>query len=326
MDQNRLRKLWDILSLEVAQGSARAIRSVSTSDIYASWNAGHRSKELLIAGVDEPIDGRMPSWNGMAFSQCSIGAPHHVQYLVLELLDEGLEVPFACFCADVIESLESIRNGDRLKSVDSVVNIWNQFFLKGQDDIMPENRQRGLYAELWWLRRQLALGAWAEETVSSWMGPSRAFHDFDVCGHVVEVKSTTRKEPRKVSISNELQLSNRGLESLHLFVLTLNKQQIGESLPEMVDKLRQYLDSAPLARTHLDRKLVLTGYRDDHVERYTSCYWPRHEELFLVNDSFPRIVNIAEGLGDLKYSLQISACKPFEVALSPAPWIVEQWT
>ena len=321
MDQDHLRRLWAKLSVEASDDSERAVRSVSPADVYASWNVGHGSDELLVGGVKDWLDDDAPGWNGMAFSLCSIRASQPASYLVLELLDRGLEVPFACFCADVIDALEDTALDARTVAFGGVVDVWNQFFLRGQDDTMPEHGQRGLYAELWWMRRQLVGGAAGNATVSSWMGPLRAFHDFDDAGHVVEVKSTIRKEPRKVTISNERQLADGGLQSLRLFVLTLDKQQNGESLPEMVAKLRDLLDGEQATRTLFNRKLVLARYRDDHAERYSSRYRARHEEIFRIGDGFPRIVNLADGLGDLSYTLQVSACQPFEEELKAAQWI-----
>jgi len=320
MDQDDLRRLWAKLSVEASGDSERAVRSVSPSDVYASWNVGHGSNELVIGGVTDWLDDGAPGWNGMAFSLCSIRAPRPAPYLVLELLNRGLEVPFACFCADVIDALEGTAREARTAALGAVVDVWNQFFLRGPDDTMPEHGQRGLYAELWWMRRQLAAAA-ANATVSSWMGPFRAFHDFDDAGHVVEVKSTIRKEPRKVTISNERQLADVGLQSLRLFVLTLDRQQNGESLPEMVAKLREVLDSEQTTRTLFNRKLVRARYRDDHAERYSSRYRPRHEEIFRIGEGFPRIVNLADGLGDLSYTLHVSACQPFEEELEAAHWI-----
>jgi hypothetical protein len=68
-----------------------------------------------------------------------------------------------------------------------------------------------------------------------------------VDGKKVEVKSTIQKIPRNITISNEVQLDDKGTTSLHLFVLTLDHSDSGLSLPKMIEKLRTRLKSSTMA-------------------------------------------------------------------------------
>ena len=132
---------------------------------------------------------------------------------------------------------------------------------------------------------------------------------------VVEVKSTIRMEPRKVVINNERQLDDSDIDELHLFVLTLNIHKEGESLPGIIEDIREKMEQAPLARQRLRRKLTLARYLDSDAAKYDSRYKPRSEELFKVGEGFPRITKLDPGVGDLKYSIQISSCKDYELGI-----------
>jgi hypothetical protein len=147
-------------------------------------------------------------------------------------------------------------------------------------------------------------------TINSWKGCERGYHDFDLMGHVVEVKTTMTKEPRKIWISNERQLDERGLVDLHLFVLTLIKAEIGgETLPGIVQSLRLCLSGAAAGK--FENSLREAGYLDMHKDLYRSCYTAHSEELFQVIQGFPRIITLPTGTGDLGYSVVLSACTAF---------------
>lgn len=311
MDQNELRYIWGQLSVKSEKEMVRVVKSVSGTADYASWGVSQEVREVLLKATDNWTDVKMPKWEGMRFSIERIKLEEVEQYVVMELLDEELEIPFACFCADVIESLVDVASKDRAKTLVGVIDIWDQFFTHSGDKTLSMNRQRGLFAELWWLRKLLLSEMTDIAAVESWKGAQRKVHDFEHNGKVVEVKSTITKEPRKVIISNERQLDNRELESLHLFILTLDVHETGESLPDIVEEIKSHLGKGRAA-AKFRRNLLLAKYLEADAEKYVSRYTKRHEELFKVQEGFPRIIELPIGTGDLKYSVQVSACKPFQ--------------
>jgi len=148
--------------------------------------------------------------------------------------------------------------------------------------------------------------------LNAWKGCERYYHDFEVNGQVVEVKTTMTKEPRKVRINNERQLDGTGLVSLHLLVLTLIKAENGgESLPDLVESVMFAVSSAPGGRRKFEKCLKAAGYLDSHTHMYTDSYTVKKEELFRVDEGFPRITDIPDGLGDIRYSLIVAAAGNF---------------
>ena len=131
----------------------RQLKSVSFNDDYASWNVKLSVKELLLKASENWLDAEMPKWEGMRFSIEKIYLEDYEQYVVMELLDEDLEVPFACFCADVIESLKDVALADRAEKLAEIIHIWDHFFTHSDGSTLGKNRQRGLFAELYWLRK-----------------------------------------------------------------------------------------------------------------------------------------------------------------------------
>ncbi len=171
--------------------------------------------------------------------------------------------------------------------------------------------------ELVWLRTLLENDVGCITALGAWKGCERGYHDFEIKGHVVEVKTTMTKEPRKVRISNERQLDEKGLLSLHLLVLTLIKSESeGESLPEIVESISKALVSVPGGQRQFEICLNAAGYLDIHRKIYTDTYTVKNEELFKVQEGFPRITEISDGIGDIRYSLIVSAANSFLANIS----------
>jgi hypothetical protein len=230
----------------------------------------------------------------------------------LALLDEGLKDIFITVSNDIIDSFpEKATESQRSKLLREIIKRWDDFFKRNRKKGMGEEAQRGLFAELWWLDVMLKNEITAYKAVISWKGPLGRFHDFDVDGKKVEVKSTIQKIPRNITISNEVQLDDKGTTSLHLFVLTLDHSDSGLSLPKMIEKLRTRLKSSTMATRRLNTNLILAGYSDVDAEKYSQGYSSRKEELFEVKEGFPRIIKLPNGTGNLKYSVSVDSCQTF---------------
>lgn len=272
--------------------------------------------EILIesGGPDDQIDISFPRWKGMNFDVLTLDVPtkeiKHIRLFLDKKENRGI---FVTVCADLVRGLEvCLSNESRRKEIADFLFRWSRFFERYGEEGLSSERQRGLYGELWWLRRMIEAGIAPVDCISSWKGCERTYHDFQVEGHIVEVKTTMTKEPREVVISNERQLDDRGLRSLHLLVITLLKVDgQGETLTEIVNSLRESFASRSSLIYSFERSLRESGYLDIHSHLYKDRYVVIKEELFRVGDGFPRIIAVPQGLGNIQYSLVIAACRPF---------------
>jgi hypothetical protein len=133
---------------------------------------------------------------------------------------------------------------------------------------------------------------------------------------VVEVKSTISKEPRKVWLNNERQLDDRGLKSLHLFVATVQITDGGRTLPDIICALQKRLEGYAGVRRRFDQCLISAGYLDSHESLYMKGYILKSEELFRVLAGFPRIIDVPNGVGSLRYCVVLSACYQFSADIN----------
>jgi len=236
--------------------------------------------------------------------------------LVLGLEDPGARDLFAAMGADVAMATASL-SGD-----DEAVNAWMGRFAKwrrmlqgGAQGLSPR-RQRGLYAELLTIRDHLVPEAGFDEAILAWKGPDGAPRDFELGGYGVEVKSSAANEPQVVLVHGERQLDDSGLEALVMVHQSLDVlRDAGESLPDIVTDLRAGAEGLIEAGT-LEDRLLQSGYADVHAPFYARRgYRVRRTSFFHVRAGFPRIIedDLADGLGAVRYSLAVDACRDFEV-------------
>ena len=327
MDEE-LENIWNLLVKQIESGDYggnrvyRRLDFEKESGLRLSVKSPGNVRELLIQ-IDENDEFTFspPEWVGMRFDITILDAPQkRTRHISLYLEDQEHERVFTTVCGDICETLSLIENPSfRTQELQNCLDRWNSFFKKiGPDGLSPE-RQRGLYGELTWLELLLNSDLYMAAAVESWKGCDRGYHDFEIARRVVEVKTTMTKEPRRVRINNERQLDDRGLDSLHLYVLTIQKfESGGETLLDLVEKIRGILKENVSAIAQFEKSLKKSGYHDIHAHNYTSGYVRKKQETFLVNDKFPRIIELPDGVGDLSYSITISACTNFRFDMDSA--------
>ena len=235
--------------------------------------------------------------------------------LVFALEDPGAQDLFAVMCADVADA-----TAKRLTDADAVAvcvgrfAMWRRMLQGGSQELTPR-RQRGLFAELMTIRDHLAPVIGFDESVRAWRGPEGAPRDFEVGGVAVETKSSAANEPQLVPVHGERQLDDAGLDALVLLHQSLEiLRDAGETLPGIVQAVRALGDGLVEAGT-LEDRLLQSGYVDLHAPVYRRTgYEVRRTSLFLISTGFPRITeaDLVDGVGSVRYSLAIDACRAFE--------------
>lgn len=265
----------------------------------------------------QPEDARAlmpPRWKGMGFKIIpQVGPEPGAKHICLYVENPEHRSVFTTLSSDIIRTLESSDLPTRIKKLQNCFNRWSRFFERWIPEGMSAERQRGLFGELMILEMLLKTGFSPLDGVSSWKGSSGAYQDFVHLGAAIEVKTTISKEPRKVSVSNERQLDDTDLKSLALVVLTLNEvESCGISLPDVVADVRKLLENDGKAGSIFESNLIEADYLDSDAEKYSRQYTIRSSEIFDIRSGFPRIISVPSGVGDLRYTVMISACKPFE--------------
>lgn len=320
--EKTISSIWIDLEAEEethTQESKRKYRRLSLdkeSGLRLSYLLPDKSLEMMIEigkHAKKP-DFPFPNWKGMKFDMIKLDVPEpETWHICLRLEHTEHRQVFINICSNLAEGLQHIDSpAIRKTALIDFIDRWSRFFEKYRLEGLSSEEQRGLFGELWWFKRLLNAGITSRECLDAWKGCRRAYHDFEIIGKVVEVKTTLSKEPRRVWISSERQLDNTGLISLHLLVLTLvQSEKGGKSLPDMIQELRELMSAMPSHVAEFDNSLREAGYLDAHNTLYKASYTVRMEELFKVIDGFPRIISLPTGVGDLKYSLMAGSCSDY---------------
>lgn len=315
MDTKQLNDIWEELRKESKSRPQLIVRNTGTPGLSIAFDPISNTNKILLRVEEEWVEGMFPNWAGLHFSSKFFEVPISLPHIVLELTDDEFSEVFTYFCLDLIEKIAETRGSERDGRIQETVNSWNQFFLANRENLLTREKQQGLFAELDMLLRLLESGVMTSiDAVSSWKGGERRYHDFQFKNRVIEVKSTSSKEPKKVRISNEKQLNNDGIDSLQLLATSLVTVEGGTRLIDLYEELRAILDGEDITHDKLLVQIIKYGLLPEDFDKYQTGYNVLNRQYFEVKDGFPRIIVCPEGVGDLKYSITVNTCKEFEIS------------
>ena len=186
--------------------------------------------------------------------------------------------------------------------------------LLSRSSILSEERQAGLFGELWFLER-LILTKGEETALSAWVGPAGSAHDFRLHENEFEVKTTSGS--RRVHRINGVGQLEPSL-GCRLYILSLQLADAGAgglTLAEQTDKVELLLSANLIERFR--KALGNVGYQVAEVPYYPKRRRLRHAPVLVpVIDGTPRLTNDAvrslpvrfspELLGRITYDIDVS--------------------
>lgn len=314
-----IEQIWAELDAEAGTTGRfrRRIHQESVADLYLVVEKPANTRALLVdvdlSGVEL---GELPSGRGMDLRR--VPATSGGQALELVLSKQSFADLFDTLVTDVAKAAaEGVDKTDVAARVTARVRRWQRFLRENSTGLSGE-RQQGLFGELYFLRRILLGTVSSTDAVEAWVGWRHDPQDFAFGAAAVEVKTTKGAAPQLLRISSERQLDTTALEHLALFHLSVDAREgSGQTLPDLVAEIRNALQDA-VALDLFDDRLFQGGYLDAQAAQYSTGYTVRAAAIFLVAAGFPRLVeaDCPEGVGDVGYSVAVSALTPFAVDAS----------
>ena len=236
--------------------------------------------------------------------------------LLLELQQNDSIDVFSVFMARICDELDKVSHPKlAVKTIISLITTWKDFF-SGNSEILSEERQTGLFGELYLLYYFVAEGVDIGKTISSWTGSKKTSQDYEFGSVSVEVKSSTAVDTSRVKISNLRQLDNKGLANLFLArVLFDTRQGKDETLPRLIQLIRTELqEKAPDSELEFEEKLISAGYHSKHSQFYGNrMYAMRKLTFYRVKNDFPRLLEdgVPLGITKVSYEINLDNCRDF---------------
>lgn len=294
----------------------RLARPVGGHPLFVAVASGRRHLMLRTARADIPPRADWPDCAGLEL--LAIELEGHA-YLGVALREPRFADVFAALAEDLANRLDAAPPIEAVSVFVGRLARWRRFLAAAGEGLGGE-AQRGLWGELCTLLDAFVSALGGSAAVAGWRGPDAAHQDFQFPGAWVEVKTTLAKGPPTVRITSERQLDDTHAPALFLHVLTLETVEGGATtLPSLVARARSELAANAAARERLEEALLAARYLDHHAPRYASVgYAVRRTDTFRVGPGFPRLIerDLPTGLGDVAYTLALTACASAACALS----------
>ena len=320
----KINQIWDELANDKSLTSGLLFRRYSGTikpDIYISLQYPEKFLCIYIA-INKKSEVNISNFSRLQEIQVDLFAsPNETDknILIFKLLNFEHRDIFAVLCEDLIASIaDETKEKKIILEVLNRFEKWKSLFNKIASNGLKPEEQRGLFGELYFLRKFLLTNNDYLSVVSSWTGTEKQIRDFQSGTWAVEVKSTQGNNHQKIQISSERQLDTTNLEDLFLYHISLEQQQnSGESLNDIIDSIKGILRIDTIALNKFKSKIYEVGYFDFQRNLYNSVgYHIRQDIFYKVENDFPRIEenDIRTGVGDVKYSIITSQCTSFQIS------------
>lgn len=320
----KIKQIWDDLANDKSLISGLLFRRYSGAvkpDVYVALQ--HPEKFLCVyVAISKTTEVNISNFSNLQEIQVDLFAsPNEIDknILIFKLLNFEHKDIFAVLCEDLIASISEETNEKKIiREVLNRFEKWKSLFSKiGLQGLKPEE-QRGLFGELYFLRKFLKLNSDFLAVINTWTGTEKQIRDFQSGSWAVEVKTSHGNNHQKVHISSERQLDITNLEDLLLYHISLEQQQnSGETLNDIVDSVIDILRTEIIALNKFKSKIYEVGYFDLQRNLYeTIGYHIRQDEFYKVEKDFPRIEenDLRSGVGDVKYTIILSQCTTFTIS------------
>ena len=319
----KIDQIWEELDNDTSFKSGLIIRRYSADILPEIYVALHAPEKLRCIAVylDSVSEINLVSLNKLRDIEIELIPDERNllrNILLITLINNQHKDIFSTLCEDLINTVSSFKVEKTLvKVLLNRFEKWKSLFENVTSAGLSPEEQRGLFGELFFLRKWLNNNTDIKKCVEAWYGPEKRNQDFQHGVWALEVKTSSGNNHQKIHISNERQLDTSNLSHLFLFHLSLETRAAsGESLNDLVDSLHELFTVDAHAEIIFSAKLLEAGYFSQHKYLYeVDSYFIRQENLYSIEREFPRIeeADIRKGVGDVKYSVILTSCSDYIV-------------
>lgn len=272
------------------------------------------NSEALLIGFDSvslPAAAQLPSGSGFRVERISTGRPGN--WLALVRQPQGSLDMFARMVADIVMTLGANRlvaEQRLLQLFIGRIKAWQQFMSCRTGALGPE-AELGLTGELHCLELLIGSGLALHTVVEGWHGPFDGLQDFELGSGAIEVKSTLAQQGFPAKILSLEQLDDSVLSPLFVCGCRFAVSEAGETLPQRIARLREYLAADGGALTLFGSALLHGGYTDEDAVYYTRSLIAADVRFLQVDENFPRLIpgNVPDGIRAARYEIELDAVR-----------------
>lgn len=282
--EEELRKKWG--SINYHDGGSLQLAVDHPLDWYVRYATRDHKSVVIVS--ENPADKMSSSKSIEAACNMRKDGKYAISFTLVNREQEDV---FISMSSDIIEfSRIEPRPKESLIRVLRRYAAWLKLLDHKRSTLLSANVQKGLLAELCFLKEEIENGMQPSEAIEGWVGPEGADQDFVYEDGWHEVKATGTSSSQ-VTISSVEQLDNS--EPGELVVFRIDKctpAHVGAiSLYGMVHKIFEMLAANVSAMDEFVLKLGAAGYID--MQEYNKQFFNISSKCsYCVDDLFPRIV------------------------------------
>ena len=309
---------WDVIRPPSNDVNARRVDHTHSLDLF--WARDHLGRYLFIYefSSDEKIQNvKLPDLAGIK-AIITTQDRSNKSRLILVLKERADWEIFLSLCNDIVQSTRNSKStSTAIQAMLRRLRRWHEFLKFCRKEILSEEKIKGLIGELLFIKNHLLHVFGAGQAIKYWQGPEGLPQDFNVNNSAIEVKCQSGATVPSIKITSADQLCPQ-LPEMYIYVVTLGKtapeSENAINLPLLIEEINKSLFLGE--SVHLERfndLLYSTGYIDSDLYLDFSYVFVG-EQVFQVTDKFPKICQdkISSGIINLTYSINLSACEPFE--------------
>ena len=293
----KIKQIWEELENDKSFRKGLLMRRYSSEVLPDIYIALQQPEKLVcvLASISSSLEIDLASFSNLQEIKVDVSPDLNrtdKNLLIFKLINNQHKDIFATLCEDLITSVANETNEKQLvRTLLNRFEKWKSLFDRISMQGLSAEEQRGLYGELFFLRKNLEYTDNYQNILNFWVGTTKDIRDFQFSNWALEVKTTIGNNHQKVLISSERQLDITHVENLFLYHISLQKVQgNGESLPQIINSIRLILNLDTFSLNLFKVKLYESGYFDHHENLYEPVgYHIRNDIFYKIGHKFPRI-------------------------------------
>jgi hypothetical protein len=290
-------------SVDASGWRSITIATIGPCSLLAGLSFPEKNEALLASFSSSAIPAaeKLPDGQGFVVSRAEPNGDG-LTWLALTRSSHGSMELFAAMVADGADDKRLLR------VFLGRIRAWQEFMRKGAQSLSPES-EIGLVGELTLLRAIIDAGLPLVSAIESWVGPLDGVRDFEIGTGSLEVKATLSAVGFPAKIGSLEQLDDSVRQPLFVAGARLRQAETGQSLPELVEEMRDVAAGEPEAVRLLSERLIAAGYFYAHADRYVRRFALADTRVVEVKDGFPRLTRGSVPLGVTRATYEIDLDK-----------------
>lgn len=241
----------------------------------------------------------------------------NLNWLSFDLENNNYSNLFYTFCSDMVNSLSGLHNEEEeIEYLKQRFYNWKKMFQNISTKELSEEKEQGLYGELYFLYKYMIPKYGIDKSILSWAGPLKFNKDFSIDNAWYEIKtSSVSASSIKITSINQLDSEEDGYLGV-VKVEKMSPEYKGKlsSILDLIQAIMEEVDSIQLQDNFLN-KIIESGIGPEN-NFGSRRFETKNTIIYEVSEQFPRLtkenIRFVE-IENASYTINLSGIDRFKV-------------